>query len=138
MNRNNVCKRASTLFPWHSDRRAGADYNRDQAVFLTICTKERKCILSRIVGTGVLDGPEIELTKYGPIADKYIHQLHDFYEDLSIESMPNHINIMLRVDGEENGPSRTPVPTVQNSIPSRFVSTFKRFCDKGGSENAFR
>ena len=107
-----------------------AGYNRDQAVFLTICTKERKCILSRIVGTGVLDGPEIELTKYGPIADKYIHQLHDFYEDLSIESMPNHINIMLRVDGEENGPSRTPVPTVQNSIPSRFVSTFKRFCNK--------
>ena len=88
------------------------------------------------VGTGVLDGPEIELTKYGPIADKYIHQLHDFYEDLSIESMPNHIHIMLRVNGEENGPSRTPVPTVQNSIPSRFVSTFKRFCDKGGSENA--
>ena len=119
-------------------RLEGADYNRDQAVFLTICTKERKCILSRIVGTGVLDGPEIELTKYGPIADKYIHQLHDFYEDLSIESMPNHINIMLRVNGAENGPSRTPVPTVQNSIPSRFVSTFKRFCDKGGSENAFR
>ena len=40
-----------------------ADYNRNQAVFLTICTKERKCILSRVVGTGVLDGPQIELTK---------------------------------------------------------------------------
>ena len=38
-------------------RLKGADYNRNQAVFLTICTKERKCILSRIVGTGVLDGP---------------------------------------------------------------------------------
>ena len=88
-------------------RLAGADYNRDQAIFLTICTKERKCILSRIVGTGVLDGPEIELTEYGLIADKYIHQLHDFYDDLSIESMPNHIHIMLRVNGEENGPSRT-------------------------------
>ena len=115
VNRNNACKKASALFLWHSDRRAGAGYNRDQAVFLTICTKERKCILSRIVGTGVLDGPEIELTKYGPIADKYIHQLHDFYEDLSVESyviMPNHIHIMLRVNGAENGPSRTPVPTV--------------------------
>ena len=32
----------------------GADYNRNQAVFLTICTKERQCILSRIVGTGGL------------------------------------------------------------------------------------
>ena len=37
----------------------GADYNRNQAVFLTICTKERRCVLSRIVGTGV-DGPQIE------------------------------------------------------------------------------
>ncbi len=38
-------------------RLKGADYNRNQAVFLTICTKERKCILSRVVGTGVPDGP---------------------------------------------------------------------------------
>ena len=120
----------------------GADYNRNQAVFLTICTKERKCILSRIVGTGVLDGPQIELKKHGQIADKYINQLNDFYDDLSVESyviMPNHIHIMLWVKGTENGPSRTPdtngpsrtpVPTVQNSVPSRFVSTFKRFCNK--------
>ena len=38
-------------------RLKGADYNQNQAVFLTICTKERRCVLSRIVGTGVLDGP---------------------------------------------------------------------------------
>ena len=114
-------------------RLKGADYNRNQAVFLTICTKERKCILSRVVGTGVPDGPQIKLTKYGQIAEKYIHQLNVFYEDLSVESyviMPNHIHIMLWVKGIDNGPSRTPVPTVQNSVPSRFVSTFKRFSNK--------
>ena len=114
-------------------RLKGADYNRNQVVFLTIYTKDRKCILSRIVGTGVLDGPQIELTRYGKIAEKYIHQLDNFYDDLSVESyviMPNHIHIMLWVKGTENGPSRTPVPTVQNSVPSRFVSTFKRFCNK--------
>ena len=114
-------------------RLKGADYNRNQVVFLTICTKDRKCILSRIVGTGVLDGPQIELTRYGKIAEKYIHQLNNFYDDLSVESyviMPNHIHIMLWVKGTVNGPSRTPVPTVQNSVPSRFVSTFKRFCNK--------
>ena len=65
-------------------RLKGADYNRNQAVFLTICTKERRCVLSRIVGTGVLDGPQIELTKYGQIADKYIRQLNDFYDDLPL------------------------------------------------------
>ena len=83
-------------------RLKGADYNQNLAVFLTICTKERRCILSRIVGTGVLDGPQIELTKYGRIADKYIHQLNDFYDDISVESyviMPNHIHIMLWIKG---------------------------------------
>ena len=122
-------------------RLASADYNRNQAVFLTICTKERKCILSRVVGTGVLDGPHIELTKFGQIADKYIHQLNDFYEDLSVESyviMPNHIHVMLWIRGTENGPSRTPVPTVQNSVPSRFVSAFKRFCNKEYGENIWQ
>jgi len=131
-------------------RLKSADYNRNQAVFLTICTKERRCVLSRVVGIGVLDGPQIELTKYGQIADKYINQLNDFYDDLSVESyviMPNHIHIMLWVKGIENGPartpvtdgpSRTPVPTVQNSIPSRFVSTFKRFCNKEYGTNIWQ
>ena len=39
------------------------------------------------VGTVVLDRPRIELTKYGEIADKYIKQLNDFYEHLSVENM---------------------------------------------------
>ena len=51
-------------------RLKGADYNRNQAVFLTICTKDRKCILSRVVGTGVLDGPQIELTEYGAFRER--------------------------------------------------------------------
>ena len=90
-------------------RLKSADYNSNRAVFLTICTKERRCILSRIVGTSVLDGPKIELTEYGKIAEKYINQLNNFYNDLSVESyviMPNHIHILLWVKGNENGPSR--------------------------------
>ena len=122
-------------------RLKGADYNQNQAVFLTICTKERQHLLSRIVGTGVPDGPKIELTECGEIADKYIRQLNDFYDNLSVERyviMPNHIHIMLWVKGEGNGPSGTPVPTVQNSIPSRFMSTFKRFCNKEYGENIWQ
>ena len=38
-------------------RLSGADYSSTGVFFLTICTKERQCSLSRIVGTGVLDGP---------------------------------------------------------------------------------
>ena len=116
------------------------DYNSVGAYFITICTQNRRCILSRIVGTGVLDCPQTELTKCGKIADKYIKQLNEFYGHLSIESyviMPNHIHLLLWVkeikNSTDNGQSRTPVPTNierANSTFSQFVSTFKRFCNK--------
>ena len=85
------------------------DYNSVGVYFITICTQNRRTILSRIVGTGVLDCPsetgvpdcpQPELTRYGEIADKYIKQLNDFYEYLSVEKyviMPNHIHILLWV-----------------------------------------
>ena len=122
-------------------RLQGADYNSTGVFFLTICTKERRCSLSRIVGTGVPDGPLVELLPYGKIADKYICQLNDFYEDISVKGyviMPNHIHIMVFVKGKENGPSRTPVPTNQNTIVARFVSTFKRFCNKEYGKNIWQ
>ena len=93
------------------------------------------------VGTGVPDGPQILLTTYGKIADKYIRQISDFYDYLSVASyviMPNHIHILLRVYEQTEGPSGRPVPTVQNSIVSRFVSTFKRFCNKEYGKNIWQ
>ena len=121
-----------------STRLKDYDYSTPGAYFLTICVENRKCILSRIVGTGVLDGPKIDLLPYGMIAAKYINQLNDFYEGLSVDSyviMPNHIHILLSVS---EGPSGTPVPTVQNSVVSRFVSTFKRFCNKEYGKNIWQ
>ena len=129
------------MAPWqerHNIRLREYDYNTPGAYFLTLCVENRKCVLSRIVGTGVLDGPSIELLLYGKIAAKYIDQLNDFYDNLSVECyviMPNHIHILLRV---LEGPSRTPVPTIQNSAVSRFVSTFKRFCNKEYGQNIWQ
>ena len=124
--------------------------------------------LSRPFGRGVPDGPTVELTEYGRIAEKYLKQLNDFYENISVERyviMPNHIHLLLRVLAEdgpsgtpvptiqtedgpsrtpvptvqnEDGPSGTPVPTVQNSVVSRFISTFKRFCNREYGENIWQ
>ena len=133
------------------------DYNSSGVYFITICTQNRRCILSHIVGTGVPDCTQIELTKYGPIADKYIKQLKDFYNHLSVEEyviMPNHIHLLLWVKENkyaiENGQSRTPVADGQSRTPvptnieransacSQFVSTFKRFCNKEYGENIWQ
>ena len=108
------------------------DYNTCGAYFITICTQGKRKILSRIVGGDVLDAPKTELSQYGEIADKYINQLNEFYNDIKIDQyviMPDHIHFLLFVYGD--GASRTSPPTTkQHSAVSRFVSTFKRFCNK--------
>ena len=103
------------------------DYSTNGAYFITICTHNRKQILSNIiVGTGVHDCPKIKLLKYGEIADKYIKQLNDFYDNIKVDCyviMPNHIHILLFIKG--NGQSRTPVPTIQLLCSHRpFIKRF--------------
>ena len=109
------------------------DYNTSGAYFITICTKNRQEILSKIVGDDVLGVPKnVELSSYGLVADKYIKQMNGFYKDLVVDQyviMPNHIHIVLFVSG--SGTPRTSSPTIrQTAAVSHFVSTFKRFCNK--------
>jgi len=129
-------------------RLQGFDYGSAGVYFLTICTQNRRCILSHVVGTGVPDCPRVELTKQGEIADRYIKQLNAFYDHLSVESyviMPNHIHLLLFVAENKttpaDGQSRTPVPTNivrSNSTVSQFISTFKRFFNKEYGENIWQ
>ena len=115
------------------------DYSQNGAYFITICTQDRKQLLSKIiVGTGVLDCPQVRLLTHGEIADQYIRQLDDFYDHISVNKyaiMPDHIHILLTV---QNGQSGTPVPTRANSTVAKFVSTFKRFCNKEYGENIWQ
>ena len=49
-------------------RLKGYDYSRAGAYFVTICTKNKRCILSEIVGEGFHALPKNELTKIGTIS----------------------------------------------------------------------
>ena len=77
------------------------DYSTPGAYFITICTKDRKQLLSRIiVGTGVLDCPQNILTNFGEIANKHLINMSNFYENIKIEKyvvMPNHIHLLARI-----------------------------------------
>ena len=116
------------------------DYSSAGAYFITICTEDRRQILSRIVGGDVLDAPKnVELLPHGKVAEKYIKQLNEFYNHIIVDRyviMPNHIHIMLFV--RESGASRTSPPTKQHSEVSQFVSTFKRFCNKEYGRNIWQ
>ena len=112
------------------------DYNSPGYYFLTVCTKNRKPILCRIVGTDVLGGPEIQYSSAGIITDRRLQEMACFYKRIRIEKyviMPNHVHLLIYVSSDDNGPSGRPVPT--NSAISGFIGTFKRFTNEAaGSE----
>ena len=108
----------------------GCVYNQDGTYFITICTQDRKKILSRISEDSQVLSPE--LLPHGEIADKYIRQMDSFYGYLSVDKyviMPDHIHFLITVHQGEGHPGRG-VPTERTSIISRFVGTFKRYCNK--------
>ena len=86
------------------------NYNQNGAYFITICTQDRKPILSQIVG----DGSPVPKTA-GLIAEKTIMQITEKYPSVSVEKhviMPDHIHILLRIDNGTGNPS----PTLGNVI----------------------
>ncbi len=107
------------------------DYSSTGVYFLTICTKNRKRLLCDInVGFGIYDKPQVTLSEYGVIAERYIKKIADEHNDISVDNfviMPNHIHMLVSVN-KELGASQVPHPTNQ-TIP-KFVSLFKRYCNR--------
>ena len=78
----------------------GYDYSQIGTYFITVCTENKRCVLSKVVGVGVLDDPEIRLTEYGEIAQNCIKEMNDIYENIEIEKyviMPNHIHFLISI-----------------------------------------
>ena len=115
------------------------DYSTPGAYFLTLCTQDRRCILSSIVGGGALDAPHTQLTTVGTIAQKYILSGNNI-PGVPVDKfviMPNHIHMILFVDETAcSGPSKAPAPT--NAMIPHFVSAFKRFCHRDLGEAIFQ
>ena len=90
------------------------DYSTPGAYFLTLCTKDKQCILGKIVGGGALDAPRIRLTNAGTVVQKYIasgNRIPGVTVDKFVV-MPNHIHMILFLDETAQcGPSRAPAPT---------------------------
>ena len=85
------------------------DYSQNGAYFITICIQDRKPVLSTIVGDGFPVPKSI-----GEIAEEYIRRISEKYPEVSVDQyviMPDHIHILLRIDGTGN-----PSPTIGNVV----------------------
>ena len=120
------------------NRLSSYDYDREGAYFITICTQDRKCVLSHIVGDAALGIPKNELTALGRIVEKYILSGNRM-DRLTVEKyvvMPNHIHLLLLVDMENGGMPRAASPT--KAIIPRFVAALKRLVNKEVGSNLFQ
>ena len=107
------------------------DYSTPGAYFITICTHNRKCLLSNIVGRGLAPA-EIQYTQYGEIAREQLLSLENRYPNLKIDQyviMPNHIHAILILN-ETAGAS--PRPTIMDVV-SAYKSLTTRACKKAQS-----
>ena len=100
------------------------DYAQNGAYFVTFCTAQKRHILSHIaVGRGAYTPPQVQLTKYGRIVEKYIGNIHDVCPDITVDCyaiMPNHVHLLLRYADSEpcSGGVRAPRPTVMTVVRS--------------------
>ena len=101
------------------------DYSTAGAYFVTICTQDRRCLLSHIVGTSA----EIQYTSYGEIAREQLFLLEQRYPFLKIDQyviMPNHIHAILMLS---EAVTDRPRPTVTD-IVCAYKSLTTRECKK--------
>ena len=78
-------------------RLADYDYSREGGYFITICTQNRKCTLSRIVNESESETASIEYTQLGVIAEQELHQIVLRY-GIALDCyvvMPNHIHMIV-------------------------------------------
>ena len=100
-------------------RLQGYDYSQAGCYFITICTEERHCILwekdtdQADVGTHSVRPPlhsTLSLSNTGNIVKTAIENIPKIYSHVEIDIftiMPNHIHMIMRIEGVEQGSGRT-------------------------------
>ena len=102
------------------------DYSTPGAYFITICAKDRKQLLGKIVGDDAHIVPKNYLSNYGLICDKYINSINVKYENVTVDKyviMPNHIHLIIFLNGTMWASSPT------NNIES-IIRSFKTMVTK--------
>ena len=88
-------------------------YDTPGAYFVTICTKDRKPVLGKIVGAGDHTGPYTELTELGKTVETFTKTVPGIDRYVI---MPDHVHMILLVSAEDTvkGPMWSSAPTKRN------------------------
>ena len=94
------------------------DYSTPGAYFITVRTKDKKCILGKIVGASIARPPVAILSPIGKIVESVILEIPVRYPAISVERyaiIPNHIHLLLQINTDESGRAML-APTISRVI----------------------
>ena len=111
------------------------DYSSPGAYFVTICTANRRCLLSGITVGALHEAPavNVRLTKLGQIIRETIDFLPDRYPDLTVDNcviMPNHVHLLLRIQMERALREAPLRERETRSLLSKAIGFLKMNCSK--------
>lgn len=105
------------------NRLENISYTENGVYFITICSKDKKCIFSRIYpAADDSQAPGIRLSEIGKIVNDTVNDIENHYENVSVVNyviMPNHIHLLISI--ENAGGRMISAPTVVGSL-KRVVS----------------
>lgn len=110
------------------------DYSKEGMYFITICTQDRKKILSQIdiVNEDKINNcrgrscacPEIKMYLFGKIVEEQILNINDMYSNIMVDKyviMPNHIHMIIDIRA-----GTRPAPTLNDIIRDfKSITTLK-------------
>jgi REP element-mobilizing transposase RayT len=106
------------------------DYGQAGCYFVTVCTKEKRPTLSRIVGRGLApaESPRVELSRIGNILQKQILALPDRFPSVTVDHfviMPTHFHMLISVRETAGASPRPTLPQIVGackSLTTRFAN----------------
>ena len=125
----NILKRKNLRIPEYN-------YSQEGLYFITICTKNRKCVLSKIHIDEEKNTRIVNLLPYGKITENNLMKTNKIYNELQIHNyiiMPNHIHFIVEIvegNSKNNNPTKLRLPF--------FISSLKRIINKECNEKIWQ
>lgn len=102
------------------------DYSSVGYYFITVCTKDKACVLGTIIGQ-VTAPSVIRLSNTGKIVEEEFHALEERFPHVTLDKycvMPNHIHMIVRLASSEEGEAAGASPRPTRNIP-QMIGEFK-------------
>ena len=107
------------------------DYSAPGYYFVTICTGNKRCLLSRITGSD--DGAEVQLTNVGRIVRKCWERMNSVAPHIRTDHfciMPNHIHGIVVIEAHSKADARS-LSDLIHGFKSAVTREYNRMADPG-------